>query len=122
LRVITPPWFRFEVVGKNTHTIQVGTLIDYQLRLMGVRVDWRTEIIALEKNKKLVDIQIQGPYAKWQHTHCFELTEKGTLMTDEVVYKIPGNNWGRFLLGNAIGKNLDKIFSYREEKIKELFP
>ena len=44
LEAITPPWLGFEVVTPRPIEMRAGALIEYRLRLHGVRVAWLTRI------------------------------------------------------------------------------
>jgi hypothetical protein len=45
LEQITPPWLNFRVLTAAPIEVSPGTLIDYRLKLRGIPVRWRTEII-----------------------------------------------------------------------------
>jgi ligand-binding SRPBCC domain-containing protein len=118
LERITPPWLQFEVLTPNPIEMRVGTLIDYRIRIHGIPISWRTEIIAWEPPHKFVDVQLSGPYKLWHHTHTFEERDGGTLCRDEVRYWPRGGalmNW-LFVRGDV-----ERIFRYREEKLREIF-
>ena len=48
LERLTPPWLRFRVLTPSPIEMHKGRLIDYQLRLHGFPVRWRTEITGWE--------------------------------------------------------------------------
>lgn len=121
LETLTPPFLNFHVVGKSTREIKSGTLIDYQLKLHGLPIRWRTEIISWNPPVMFVDNQIKGPYALWHHTHTFEDLGGGTLMTDRVQYRVPMGLLGKFTAGPFVTSDVTKIFEYRKVKARELF-
>ncbi len=121
LETLTPAFLNFKIVRKSTPEIQKGTLIDYRLKIHGVPASWRTEICTWEPNVRFVDDQLKGPYSKWHHLHEFFSVPGGTLMTDHVTFQVPGWSLGRGLLGNFIRGDVNQIFKYRTEKIKEIF-
>ena len=81
---------------------------------------WKTRINAFEDQKMFIDEQLKGPYTTWVHLHEFYDLGKGTLVKDEVVYKIPLGSLGSFLLGPFIKKDLNNIFSFRHKAIYKL--
>jgi len=121
LEILTPPFLNFHVVGKSTREIANGTLIDYELKLHGFPLRWRTEIIAWNPPVQFVDNQIKGPYALWHHTHTFEDLGGGTLMTDRVQYRVPMGLLGKVTAGPFVTSDVTKIFEYRKVKARELF-
>lgn len=120
LETITPPWVGFHVVSKSTDSIQKGTLIDYRLKVHGVPVRWRTEIAEWNPPHRFTDIQLKGPYQKWHHTHTFESLKGGTLIQDQVLYRLPLGVLGRLAGGAFVKKDVAQIFAYRTARVCEL--
>lgn len=121
LETLTPPWLHFKVLAKSTEKIQVGTLIDYRLRIHGIPVQWQSEILEWEAERKFVDHQTKGPYAKWHHTHLFRAQGAKTEMVDEVVYQVPFGLLGCVFAGAFVRKDIQKIFAYRRNRVEEIF-
>ena len=120
LEVLTPPWLNFRIRRKSTSDIEKGSLIDYQLKIHGVPVRWRTVIREWNPDQSFVDFQLKGPYRKWHHLHTFDDVEGGTLISDEVNFEIPGWIFGNLLLP-LVKKDVSEIFNYRQKKIKEIY-
>ena len=87
---ITPPWFRFRTLTPTPLALSKGLLIDYQLKLSGFTVHWRTEITGWDPPRSFEDTQIRGPYKQWAHFHTFTPEGDETVMEDAVVYRCPG--------------------------------
>jgi len=68
LESITPPWLRFRIV-EAPQTLEWGSLLVYRLRLFGVPIRWRTEIVEWWPPFRFTDLQVEGPYRRWEHTH-----------------------------------------------------
>lgn len=122
LESLTPPFLNFKVLGKSTPEIQEGTLIDYVLKIYGIPVKWRTRIELWRPGESFVDTQLRGPYKKWHHTHTFKDVPGGTLMSDRVVYQVPLGGLGEMVAGWKVRRDVQNIFSFRRQKIAELFP
>lgn len=121
LEKITPPLLNFKVLGKNTEKIQEGTIIDYQLKLRGIPIRWKSLIKDFVQDETFTDQQLNGPYKKWVHTHGFISVNEGTLMTDNIIYKVPFGLLGRIIAGSYVARDVDKIFKYRQEIIGDVF-
>lgn len=121
LERITPPWLHFKITGQSTPQIEKGTLIDYQLKLHGIPIKWRTLIEQLNPQHDFVDTQLKGPYKLWHHTHIFKPCLGGVLMTDKVRYQVPFGVLGHLLAGNYVKKDVTRIFKYRRETISQIF-
>ncbi len=118
LAEITPPWLRFEVLTPAPIAMQVGTRIDYRLRLRGIPISWQSEITAWVPPRYFMDEQRRGPYRLWRHTHTFEETAAGTVVGDEVEYAV----WGSSVVNTLfVRQDIEKIFAYRAEKLDALF-
>jgi ligand-binding SRPBCC domain-containing protein len=118
LEVLTPPWIHFQILTPMPITIQEGTLIDYRLKIHGLPVRWRTEIVTWEPPFRFVDTQVRGPYRVWIHEHQFLETEDGTSMIDTVDYDVLG---GTLIDRLFVRSDIERVFAYRRKKIIELF-
>ena len=119
LEHITPPELRFRIITPLPIEMGRGTLIDYRLRLQGVPFRWRTEISQWDPPHAFTDRQLRGPYHTWVHHHTFKPTDGGTLMTDQVAYRIPLwplGEWAHPL----VGRSVQRIFAFRSETIRRI--
>jgi len=124
LEAITPPLLRFRVMDAGADAIEMaaGTLIRYRLRVHRVPVGWLTAIREWDPPHRFVDEQLRGPYALWHHTHTFEAIEDGTatLMRDVVRYALPFGLLGEAARRLFVARDIEAIFDYRAERIREL--
>jgi ligand-binding SRPBCC domain-containing protein len=124
LAKITPEHMGFIITSNfNDEKMYPGMLITYKVSpLLGIQMDWCTEITHVLDGKYFVDEQRFGPYSMWHHQHHFKVVEGGIEMTDIVNYAIPLGILGRMMNSIMISNEIEKIFTYREKKIAELFP
>jgi hypothetical protein len=111
----------FKIIKTSHEKIQEGTILDYQLKLHGIPIRWQSRITDWVPGKRFLDQQTRGPYTFWHHIHEFYEARGGTVIRDNVVYKLPGWVPGDVLGHAYIKKDLEKIFMYRREQIKKLF-
>jgi len=121
---ITPPEIQFDIISQHHGDhVYAGQLIEYKLSpLPGFRVYWMTEITHVVPGHYFVDEQRRGPYSLWHHQHHFREIAGGVEMTDIVHYQLPLGILGNMAHGLFVGRQLKRIFSYRREKIEEIFP
>ncbi len=120
LERITPPELNFRIITTQPIAIKKGTLIDYQLKLRGLPVKWRTEISEWNPPHLFVDRALKSPYKQWIHRHTFtELAENKTLIEDEVRYRLPLEPFGD-LAHWFVRRELDYIFDFRQRVVKEI--
>jgi ligand-binding SRPBCC domain-containing protein len=122
LAAITPSYMNFVITSPVPNTIYAGQIITYKVSpLLGIPLNWMTEITQVEKHIRFVDEQRIGPYKLWHHEHSFEQTPDGTIMTDTVHYALPFGILGRIAHSLFIKKQLKDIFDYRRDRIEELY-
>ncbi len=118
---LTPADLDFRILTPQPIAMRPGTLIDYTIRILGVRVRWRTLITAYEPPSKFVDEQLRGPYDFWHHTHSFTADGEGTLIADRVCYALPLGSLGRVAHALFVRRQIEAIFAYRAKVITKLF-
>ena len=120
LETLTPPELRFEIRTALPIEMRAGSRIEYRIRLLGVPFSWLTEITCWEPGRRFIDEQIAGPFRTWIHEHRFEsVRDTLTRIRDEVHYALPFEPIGR-IAHPLIRSRLDRIFEYRETRVREL--
>lgn len=112
LQAITPPWLRFRIVQAPPR-LEQGALLEYRLRLFGVPIRWRTEIVEWRPPFGFTDVQLAGPYRRWQHTHRLRRVAGGTEIHDRVVYRLPYEPLAGLFAPVTVQRWLAAIFDYR---------
>lgn len=122
LGVITPPSMDFRIIKTLPKTIYPGMLIEYKVSpLLGISMEWITEITHVNAPYYFVDEQRKGPYKIWHHEHHFRETPNGVEMTDILWYNIPLGVLGKLIDNLLVNRKVIEIFAYRKKKLEELF-
>lgn len=121
LNRITPADLQFKILSPLQPVMQTGLLIDYQIKLRGIPMNWKTEITHWNPPHSFQDSQLKGPYLLWKHLHVFTKKGDSTLMTDKVYYRIPGFIFEPLLYRLFVRHKLNQIFDYREKAIQNIF-
>jgi ligand-binding SRPBCC domain-containing protein len=120
LEAITPPWLRFAVLHAGPIEMRPGALIDYRLTLHGLPLRWRTRIAVWEPPAKFVDVQVEGPYAQWEHTHTFAPAgERAVVIGDRVRYALPLGPLGAIAHRLFVRRDVERIFAFRRRALAE---
>jgi ligand-binding SRPBCC domain-containing protein len=115
---ITPKWLSFRTVTTLPLEMKVGALIDYRLRVHRIPLRWRSRITEWQPPGRFVDEQVRGPYHLWRHEHEFEERDGGTLVRDKVRYAV---HFDLLVHTLFVRRDVEKIFAYRAEKLREMF-
>jgi ligand-binding SRPBCC domain-containing protein len=122
LAVITPSSMGFKTLSGDDREMFGGQIIHYTITpLLGIKLQWVTEITHVQPKSYFVDEQRYGPYKFWHHKHFFREIDGGVEMEDIVHYKLPFGILGRMAHPFIVKNKLNAIFHYREKKLKELF-
>ena len=118
---ITPPDLQFRIVTDVPAVMFNGLIVEYRITipLLGTHA-WVTEIKHIREGHSFVDEQRLGPYRFWYHYHEMQQMNDGVLLIDKVFYQPPFGLLGRLLHRIYIRRTLERIFSYRRERL-ELF-
>jgi ligand-binding SRPBCC domain-containing protein len=118
LEAITPPWLRFAIVTPRPIAMGAGALIEYRLTLHRLPISWLTQIAVWEPGVRFVDVQLNGPYKLWHHTHEFAADGAGgTIMRDTVRYALPFGPAGEIARRLFVARDLERIFDFRRAEV-----
>ncbi len=120
---ITPPGMGFQITSSVQKEMYPGMFISYKVSpISGLKLNWLTEITQVNKYNFFIDEQRMGPYRLWHHEHHFREVDGGVEMRDILYYSVPFGIFGRLADRVFVHNKVKHIFSFRKEKILELFP
>lgn len=121
LKTITPDYMGFDITSEVDENMYEGMIITYKVSpLLGIKMNWMTEITHIKDRAFFVDEQRIGPYKLWHHQHHFKKVDEGIEMIDIVSYAAPLGFIGRAVEPFLVRPKLKEIFDYREQKMKAL--
>ena len=126
---VTPRWLGLTLLTPLPIQFQAGTVIDCRIRWLGLPLRWRSMIREYDPPHRFVDVQLWGPYARWEHRHLFlegapdghGAAPMGTWVEDRVTYQLPLGRLGRWVHALLVRRQLESIFAYRRERLLERF-
>lgn len=123
LKEITPEHMGFKVTGNTgSEKMYPGVIITYKVSpLLGIKLNWMTEITQVREYEYFVDEQRIGPYKMWHHQHKIEQIDGGVLMTDIVTYLPPMGILGALANSLIIKNHLQQIFDFRTVALEKRF-
>ena len=122
LKIITPEYMGFNIISTGGGKMFPGQIISYKVSpLLGLKLNWVSEITYVEDKVYFVDEQRVGPYALWHHKHFVKEIDGGTEMIDIIHYQLPFPILANRFHGLLVKPKLKQIFEYRSNKLNELF-
>jgi len=122
LSKITPNYMDFNIKSKVPEQMYEGLIISYTVKpILGIKLNWVTEITHIKDKNYFVDEQRSGPYKMWHHEHILEETNDGIIMKDIISYIPPYGFIGLILNKLFIKKQVREIFQYRTKVLDEIF-
>ncbi len=109
------------MAGAGTEMTVAFRVIPY----LPVHERWIVSITDFSLNEYFHDVQKQGPFRRWEHTHSFEPLmhggHEGTLIRDQVDYEVGFGIVGRALETGVFQQMFRSTFNYRKRAIEEIF-
>jgi ligand-binding SRPBCC domain-containing protein len=122
LELITPPWLALKISSEIRKEMYPGMIITYDVSpILGIPVEWITEITHIDKPNLFVDEERFGPYRFWHHEHHFRPIPNGIEMQDSVHYVMPFGFFGSLVGNLVVNKKVIDIFNYRYKVLEGLF-
>ncbi|MBB2149321.1 SRPBCC family protein [Pedobacter gandavensis] len=124
LAKITPAKMAFQVTSgvQIQEKMYPGMIITYKVSpLLGIKLNWMTEITQVKDQEYFIDEQRFGPYRFWHHQHHFRAINGGVEMNDILTYGLPMGIFGRIANTLFVAAELQQIFKFRKNKVIELF-
>ena len=110
---LTPPWESVEIIERRGG-IENGGRVLLRMGLGLFSRQWIAEHCDYEAGVQFRDVQISGPFARWEHTHRVEADgREGCILEDRIEYALPGGSLGRVLGGVWTRRKLERLFTYR---------
>ncbi len=119
---ITPASLDFRIVSQVPDKMYDGLTIEYKVKpLLGIPVTWVSLIKNIQEPYRFTDEQIKGPYAFWSHIHVLSEVPGGVMMKDIIQYAPPLDGILPWLNRRVVRPQLEQIFHYRSQTLKQLF-
>lgn len=112
LERLTPPWEPVEVV-ERTGGIENGARVVLRVRIGPLAQRWVSEHRDYQEGRQFRDVQVEGPFARWEHTHRIEPDgPSACYLEDHIDYALPLGTLGQ--LGEGfVRRKLERMFIYR---------
>jgi ligand-binding SRPBCC domain-containing protein len=116
---VSPPALRLRVLTPPA-PLHAGAVVDVRVAWLGLPLRWRSYIREYDPPYRFVDVQVRGPWARWEHRHLFLEDEGGTWVEDRVTYRLPLGPVGRALHAGVVHRQLRRAWAFRQARLGEL--
>src|SRR5580704_3788729 len=116
---LAPPWDHIRVLDDG-NPIHEGSRAQIELSLGPLRQRWTAEHRDIEPGHRFRDVQIRGPFARWEHTHTIEPEgTDGCWLEDRIEFLPPYGPIGRWMARGFIRRKLQSTFRYRHRTLAD---
>lgn len=116
---VSPPWLRLTLRAAPP-VLAAGAVLDFRMRWLGLPLSWRAFIREWDPPYRFVDVQVRGPWARWEHRHRFLEEGGGTWIEDRVTYRLPFGPLGRLAHAILVERQLRAMWTYRQARLGDL--
>ncbi|MGZ3406201.1 MAG: TIGR01777 family oxidoreductase, partial [Polyangia bacterium] len=112
LERLSPPWESARLLRSDG--IHDGDVAELRVGVGPVEQRWVARHRDFVDGVQFADEQVEGPFARWLHTHRFEPAgDSACTMIDHVEYALPLGGLGRAVAGGFVRRKLERMFEYR---------
>ena len=116
LQRLLPPWENIRV-ARASQGIKDGSQVEFIHHLGPLPLRWIAEHRDYHHGHSFRDIQLHGPFTRWEHLHQFESQGTNqTLLTDHVEFQLPGGAIGSRLGHRLVDNLLQRMFHFRHRR------
>lgn len=110
---LTPPWEPVRVVERRGG-IRDGDRLVMEMGRPPATMRWVAEHRDYRPGESFCDVQLQGPFARWIHTHRVEPDGADACrLVDDIEYELPLQAISGPLAGGFVAARLERMFRYR---------
>jgi ligand-binding SRPBCC domain-containing protein len=117
---LSPPALRLRLLTPPAGPLAAGAVLDFRIAWLGLPLTWRAYVREYDPPYRFVDVQVRGPWARWEHRHRFLEEGGGTWVEDRVTYRLPLGPLGRLLHGALVHRQLHTLWAFRQRRLGEI--
>ncbi len=112
---LVPPWQTVEIRHREGG-IRDGATVVLRVKVGPVWQRWVVEHRDYVEGRRFCDEQIEGPFARWTHTHeMIPRDEQSSVLEDHIEYDLPLQRVGEWFGTPFVERQLRRLFRYRHD-------
>jgi len=126
LALVSPPSTRLVWLAAPPASLFAGAVLDFSVRVLAVPVRWRVMIREFDRPHRFIDVQLRGPFTRWEHRHRFVEgagpgdERCGTWVEDRLLYQMPAAWLGDVTHALCAQRRIAGLFDYRDRRLRDL--
>ena len=117
---LMPPPVRFRLVRVEPAPPQPGSIFEFRYGLGPIQRPWIVRLTDRVVNERFVDETVSGPMARFQHSHTFTPSRRGTWIEDRVDYHVGPDGPVGVAIDFLAGLAMRMIFVWRGIRQRQL--
>jgi ligand-binding SRPBCC domain-containing protein len=98
-----------------------GSEMILRVRVGPFPVRWVARLYDVEPGRRFRDLQIEGPFRFWLHSHLFEPIDEGrSTLEDRITWSLYGGRLAHLVAGWFVRRALARLFDHRHEVTRRL--
>jgi ligand-binding SRPBCC domain-containing protein len=111
---------RLVAPGKLSGTLELGDLVAFQGRHLGVRQTFVAKIVQIDPPRFFADEMVRGAFRWLRHDHEFHIHANGTLMRDVLRWKAPLGILGRIADALFLERHMRWFVATKQQHLKRI--
>jgi ligand-binding SRPBCC domain-containing protein len=116
---ILPTYLRIDISDPPSR-LREGALLQCNILLGPLRFEWKTEVTEYSPPRHFVDVQREGPFEHFSHTHTFEANGNGTRLIDVVEFELPPGSFTELASRIGLSDRIIDVLQYGQKVTKAL--
>ncbi len=115
---LTPAFAPARVVARSGG-ITDGSRVTLKVPVGPLLTTWEMEHRGYVKGREFRDVQVQGPFARWEHVHRMEPAgDAASVMDDRIAFALPLPPFGEIVAGHFTRDRLEQLLRWRHALTK----
>ena len=117
---LIPPWDPIKIINREGGLEQ--GFVDMRVRIGPFWIKFLAQHSEYVKNSNFKDVQIDGPFPMWEHTHQFNEAKGGmSEMIDRIDCRIPLGLLGKIFFRGYVKNRVEQLLAYRHSTVHDDF-
>jgi uncharacterized protein (TIGR01777 family) len=117
LERLLPPWDRVRVIDR-TGGVEHGSRVTLSVPFGPLSLRWVSEHRDVDPPRGFSDVQVEGPFAEWRHTHAMTADASSTSwLEDRIAFAGPAGPVGRAIARRVVAARLPALLRYRHDTL-----